>query len=345
MLYFRDIFPEQKPVFIAEIGLNHNGDFNTACKMITEAEKSGASAVKFQTFNPEYMNSVYTSSLINDGKEKEPSNNERDFFRQFILTKNEYKKLKTLSSGLNIEFFSSPFDSESVDLLEETGTRIYKIASSEVTNHLLLKKIATTGKPVIMSTGISTLNEIAMAVDLLKENGTPDIILMHCVSLYPTPPEAMNLKRINTLKDNFNLETGFSDHSSGTKSCEAAAAMGVRFFEKHFKPDKDFDCPDKDVSLSPEEFKVLIDSVSYINTIKGSGEINISAEKNIAKLARRSLFAKTDIPEGKALTEDDIIPKRPGIGIPVYELKELLGKKTNREIKKDFLIRKEYFLI
>lgn len=343
MYVFQDIFPEKKPVFIAEIGLNHNGDFDTACRMITEAGKAGANAVKFQTFNPGNMNSVYTSSLIKSGKEEEPDNKELAFFKRFIFKKDEYKKLFLLAADLKVEFFSSPFDEESVDLLEEIGVRLYKIASSEVTNHILLDSIAETGKPVIMSTGICTADEISMAIDLLKKKGTSDIILMHCVSLYPTPPEALNLERINLLNNKFNLETGFSDHSTGTKSCEIAAAMGAKFFEKHFKLDKDSDCPDKDVSLTPDEFRELIDSISLVNVMKGSSNIDIASDKDIARLARRSIFAKRNIPKGKALTEDDIVPKRPGIGIPVYKLKNLLGKVANREIKEDFLIREEYF--
>lgn len=343
MNFFRDIFPDNKRIFIAEIGLNHNGNFNTARRMIEEAHKAGADAVKFQTFIPASMNSVFTSSLIRDGNENEPDDKEVTFFSRFVLNKDEYKELFTVSSKLKVEFFSSPFDPESVDLLEETGVRLYKIASSEVTNHILLDKIAQTGKPVIMSTGISSEDEISMAIDLLKRNGTRDIILMHCVSLYPTPVEALNLERINVLKNKFKLETGFSDHSSGIKSCEISAAMGVRIFEKHFKLDTDSDCPDKDVSLTPAEFRELTDSISLIDIMKGKGIINYTNyEKEVARLARRSLFAKRDIPKGKALTEDDIIPKRPGTGIPVYEFKNILGKVTNREINKDFLIRKEY---
>lgn len=344
MQFFREIFPENEYIFIAEIGLNHNGNINTAKKMITDAYNSGANAVKFQTFVPDYMNSVYTSSLVSSGIEKEPSTTERDFFKQFVFSKSEYAELFSHASALNIEFFSSPFDPDSVEILEETGVRLYKIASSEVTNHILLKRIAATKKPVIMSTGISNEHEIASAVDLLKNNGTRDIILLHCVSLYPLPPGSANLKRIISLKNRFNLEVGFSDHSKDSRTCEAAAALGAKVFEKHFTLYNDFECPDKEVSVSPDEFSKIVESVKQINIMLGNGEINYSeSEKKVARLARKSLFAKRKIPAGKSLAYDDVIAKRPGVGIPVYYLDSLIGKVANTEIKEDYLIKPEYF--
>ncbi len=344
MLFPKNIFPGKDLIFIAEIGLNHNGSIETARKMVNEAYNAGADAVKFQTFLPENMNSVYSSSLIRYGVEKESSTKERDFFKRFVLSKNEYNELMLLASHLNIVFFSSPFDVESVDLLEELGVRLYKIASSEVTNHILLKRIAETNKPVIMSTGISRENEISMAVELLKKNGTPDIILMHCVSLYPLPPESANLKRISSLIETFKVKVGFSDHTKESKTSEFAAALGATIFEKHFTLNKELDCPDREISLTPEEFKDYIESVKFVKKIIGSGQINFnSSEKEVARLARKSLFANKTIPKGNRLSYEDIIAKRPGIGIPVYELDNIIGKKTKIEIKKDYLLRIEYF--
>jgi N,N'-diacetyllegionaminate synthase len=344
MLFSRDIFPGKDLVFIAEIGLNHNGSIDTAKKMVREACNAGADAVKFQTFIPEKMNSVYTDSLIKYGIEKKPNTKQIDFFKKFILSKNEYNELMLLASKLNMEFFSSPFDNESVDLLEQLGIKFYKIASSEVTNHILLKRIAATKKPVIMSTGISNVNEISMAVDLLKKNGTPDIILLHCVSLYPLPLEYANLNRITSLKKLFELEVGYSDHSRDSKTSEIAAALGARVFEKHFKLNRRSECPDKELSLTPEEFKNYINSIKLVKKIIGTNHINSSdPEKEVARLARKSLFANKTIPKGKALKTDDVVSKRPGIGLPVYKLNSIIGKKTNTEIKEDHLIRMEFF--
>jgi N,N'-diacetyllegionaminate synthase len=164
-------------------------------------------------------------------------------------------------------FFSSPFDTESVDFLEGIDVKMYKVASSEVTNHVLLKRIAETKKCVIMSTGISTEEEIALAVDLLKNSGAPDIVLMHCVSLYPLPAENANLCRIISLKNRFKLEVGFSDHSRELTAVETAAVLGARIFEKHFTLNKDYDCPDKDVSFDHKEFKKMTESIDSIGKI------------------------------------------------------------------------------
>ncbi|MFH0975221.1 MAG: N-acetylneuraminate synthase family protein [Spirochaetota bacterium] len=344
MLFLKDIFHGKELIFIAEIGLNHNGNIDTARKMIIEARNAGADAVKFQTFIPENMNSAYTGSLIKYGIEKEPTKNEYNFFKKFVLSKIEYHELAKLASELNIEFFSSPFDTESVDLLEELNVKLYKIASSEVTNHILLERIAATKKPVIMSTGISSEKEISMAIDLLNRKGTPDVILMHCVSLYPLPPENANLKRINSLSNRFGLETGYSDHTKDSKTCELAAALGSGIFEKHFTLSKELDCPDKDISLTPAEFQCLIESVKLVKSIIGNGKIDYgNSEKEVARLARKSLFAKKDIHKDELISYNNVIPKRPGIGIPAYELKNIIGKKVNTEIKEDYLLRMEFF--
>ena len=344
MINFWKIFNNKPFVFIAEIGLNHNGDYDIAAQMVEKAALAGADAVKFQTFIPENMNSVYTASLAKYGIEKEKSNSEADFFKRFLLKKEEYIKLKNQAESLNMIFFSSPFDVESVDFLENLNVEIYKIASSEVTNHILLNKIAETKKCVIMSTGISAEEDISLAVDLLIKNGTPDIVLMHCVSLYPLPPESVNLNRIISLRNRFNLEVGFSDHSKDTKTAEMAAVLGARIFEKHFTLSRDYDCPDKEVSFDQGEFKKMTEKVKSAGRIIGDGHISSgSDEKEVAKMARRSLYASRFIPEGKILDSDDIIPKRPGVGIPVYKYQNVIGKKSNRNIEKDFLLRDEYF--
>jgi len=339
----RDIFQGKVLIFIAEIGLNHNGSIETAKKMVEAAAKSGADAVKFQTFIPEKMNSVYTRSLAESGIEKAPDYREIDFFKKFVLSKNDYKELFSLASKLNLVPFSSPFDIESVDLLEDLNVKLYKIASSEVTNHILLKKIAATKKPVIMSTGISNDSEISMAVELLRANGTPDIVLLHCVSLYPLPPELANLLRIASLRERFGIEAGFSDHSKDSRTSEIALALGASVFEKHFKLDG-LDCPDKELSLTPGGFKEYTESIRLAHKMLGSGQINFSGpEKEVARLARKSLFAARDIKKGNIISAGDLVPKRPGLGLPVYEMENIIGKTANIDIKKDFILRMEYF--
>ncbi|HPB81177.1 MAG TPA: N-acetylneuraminate synthase family protein [Spirochaetota bacterium] len=337
------IFDKHRPIFIAEIGLNHNGKFDIAAEMIRKAKSAGADAVKFQTFVPENMYSRYTSSILATGREGDSSTKEFDFFKSLSLTRDELLELQSIAKSLNIEFFSTPFDEESVELLRTIGVRIYKIASSEVTNHVLLRAIGKTGKPVILSTGLSTEKEIEMALQCLRTSGTRDLMLLHCVSLYPLPYESANLNRITALRERFNIEVGFSDHSSDYKTIEIATALGVNVFEKHFMLSDDFDCPDKAVSLSPENFSTMVQSSHAIRSMLGNGKIDFSdAEKEVAKSARRSLFARRDILKGTVIGPEDIIPKRPGTGIPVFLESDVLGKKASINIKKDYMIRLEH---
>lgn len=330
-------------VFIAEIGLNHLGSADLAAKMLIEAAKAGADAVKFQTFVPEYMYSVYSSSLLKSMNEGEADSSKIDFFKKYVLQQDEYIKLKILAEEHGLVFFSSPFDVDSVNFLEEIGVQLYKIASSELTNHMLLQRIAETKKPVIMSTGMSTEEEISMSIDFLQAEGVPDIVLMHCVSLYPLPTASSNLGRIVSLNKRFNLKVGFSDHTVGFRAAGIATALGARIIEKHFTLDEDYECPDRELSLSPYSFKRMKDSVECILNMIGDGHIDYDfCEDESAMQSRKSLFARRFIPKGKILEMDDIIPKRPGVGIPVYKLNRIIGKRTNRELGEDFLIRTEY---
>jgi len=344
MRIFEHIFLGKDIVFIAEIGLNHLGNADIASRMLVEASNAGADAVKFQTFVPEYMYSIYTSSLLKFGVEKEKNSSQIDFFKKLIIKREEYRNLMDMAEGLGLVFFSSPFDIDSVDFLEELGVQLYKIASSELTNHILLKKIGETKKPVILSTGISREDEISEAIDLLNDSGASDIVLLHCVSLYPPPLETANLKRIINLKKRFNLEVGFSDHTANSTAANIAASLGARIIEKHLTLNRELDCPDRDISLTPAEFKQMRVLIELTLKMIGDGHISYNlSEAESAKQSRKSLFARRFIPEGKTLELEDIIPKRPGVGIPVYRLNEIIGKKTNRVIEEDFALRMEYF--
>jgi sialic acid synthase SpsE len=330
-------------VYIAEIGLNHNGSYELASKMIGSAAGAGADAVKFQVFVPEKMNSVYTTSLLERGTDDTPDRSQLDFLGRFVLKGAEYAGLKARADECGVVFFSSVFDEESFQLMESLGAPLYKIASSEVTNHPLIERVAATGKPVIMSTGICTEGEISSAVEIIRDRGGAGPVLMHCVSLYPTSPEFANLSRIRTLADRFGLEVGFSDHTAGTFACSLAAATGARLFEKHFTVDRFHDCPDKDVSLGPEEFSSMIDQVEKAVSMMGDGSISSgSPENGTARAARRSLFAARNIPAGNVIGRDDLIALRPGTGIPVIRMGDVLGKRAALDIKKERIIKLEY---
>jgi len=339
----RDIFSKNNRtgIYIAEIGLNHNGDFDSAVRMIDSAKDAGADAVKFQTFMPESMNSIYTTALLNSGFEEFKDTSQVDFFSKFCFGRDEYSTLKKHADDLGLVFFSSPFDGTSVEILEEIDVPLYKVASSEVTNHILLKKIGATGKPVLISTGISSEYEISMAVDLLRSSGAGDMALMHCVSLYPAGSEVLNLKRIVSLREKFGFEMGFSDHSRGIDAAVIAAALGARIFEKHFMLDRNQACPDREVSVTGEEFRKMISSLEVSFSMMGDGEISCGdCESGVARAARRSLFAGRPIPRGKAIEHDDLVALRPGTGIPVYEMDDILGRVSRVDIGEGYMIKR-----
>lgn len=338
------VFRNKKTIFIAEIGLNHNGSFAQAYEMIMAAAEAGADAVKFQTFNPELMNSPYTKSLMEKGDTSFADRGVIDFLSKFTLEKDEYLKLKERAAASGVEFFSAPFDAESVDLLEYTGVKLYKLASSEVTNIPLLKRVAHTRKPVIMSTGMSSEDEIAAAVKTLKDNGCPETCLLHCVSLYPVRPDEANLLRIVNLRERFGLHTGLSDHSTGYETVAAAAILGARVFEKHFKLGDDHQCPDAEVSLAPAAFKEMTVKVNEAISMLGSGDIPYGQrESGTARAARRSLFAADDIKKGSIIDEKSLVALRPGTGISAAMFYRVAGKKALRDIQSGALITPEDF--
>jgi N,N'-diacetyllegionaminate synthase len=337
------IHSRRKGIYIAEIGLNHNGDIDTALRMVAAAAEAGADAVKFQTFVPELMNSVYSSDLLGDGEEKNPDKKMIDFFRKFVFNLDQYRHLQLEAKNCGVVFFSSVFDNMSLQLLEDLKVPCYKLASSEVTNHPLIEAVALTGKPAVLSTGIASEEDIDMAVTLFREKSSAELVLLHCVSLYPTMAEQVNLARIPALARRFGLPVGFSDHSREAVAPMLAAAVGARMFEKHFTIDRNHDCPDKDISCTPGEFTVMIESVERAVAMAGDGSISSGqAESVTAKAARRSLFARRFIPRGKSIEEDDLVALRPGVGIPAYRLKYLVGKKALVDIPEDHLIRQEH---
>jgi N,N'-diacetyllegionaminate synthase len=329
--------------YIAEIGLNHNGDREVARAMISAAARAGADFVKFQAFVPELLYSIYTDDLLNSGREASGDSGRIDFFRKFVLGRKDYLELRRFADGLGVHFFSSVFDIESLRLMEDVGVPLYKIASSEVTNCTLVEAIAETGRPAVLSTGISREDEIRRAVEIFRKRSKAELILMHCVSLYPTPPEQANLARITALAAAFGLPVGFSDHTRDAAAAIVAASLGARIFEKHFTIDRFHDCPDKEISSTPEEFSGMIDSVEKAIGMIGTGAISYGdSEAGVALASRRSLFARRSIPAGKMIEEDDLISLRPGVGMPVYDIKRVVGKRSMVDIPESYLLRDEY---
>ena len=323
---------------IAEAGVNHNGSFELAKKLVDEAKRAGVDCIKFQTFK--------TENLVSSGAEKASYQKEstgdgsqKDMLKKLELSYDEFIALKKYCDEVGICFLSTPFDFESVDFLDSIDMPFWKIPSGEITNYPYLVKLAKTGKPVIMSTGMCELEEIREAIDVLKANGTTDIKLLHCNTEYPTPFGDVNLKAMETLESEFGLEVGYSDHTKGIEVPVAAVAMGATVIEKHFTLDKNMEGPDHKASLEPDELANMVRSIRNIESALGTGvkAPSPSEKKNIA-VARKSIVAKTHINAGDVLTEDNLTVKRPGSGISPMKWNEVIGTKAIRDFCEDELI-------
>jgi sialic acid synthase SpsE len=288
------------------------------------------------------MASPEAEALLSPGAPGNGGKGPVDFFRSFVLDEEELRGLKAVAETAGALFFSSVFDIESLALLERIGVSLYKLASSEVTNHPLIAAVAATGKPLILSTGISSEEEIEMAVSLFRRGSGAGLVLLHCVSLYPTGAEHANLARVASLARRFSLPVGFSDHTREPAAPMLAAALGARVFERHFTIDRFHECPDKEISSTPEEFSAMIRSVESAIAMVGDGALaSSSAEEGVARAARRSLFARRGIPKGKRLDEEDLVALRPGVGIPPHRMDSVIGRRSRRAIPSGGLIQPE----
>ncbi|NPV50425.1 MAG: N-acetylneuraminate synthase [Candidatus Methanofastidiosum sp.] len=323
---------------IAEAGVNHNGDVNIAKELISEASRIGADAIKFQTF--------YADDLLieNTGKANYQKTNENDketqyeMIKKLELNQDDFIELYEYSLRKNITFLSSPFDLKSVDFLDSTGISAFKIASGEITNIPLIEHISSKKKPILLSTGMSNLDEIRSAIKAIKKS-IDNIILLHCISSYPTKYEDANLRVIKTLKSEFNLPVGFSDHTIGITVPIAAVALGACIIEKHFTISKKYEGPDHKISLDPEEFRNMIDSIRIVEKALGNGvKVPTNEEEEMKKIVRKSIVSKYDLAKGTIITKDLIDIKRPGIGIESKYIQDILGRKTVKEIKKNQLL-------
>ncbi len=330
---------EKFPTFIiAEAGVNHNGSIEQAKRIIDAAKDAGADAVKFQTFKAE---EVVTENAEKAEYQKTVTteNSQYEMIKNLELSDEDFKELALYADERAIIFSSSPFDLGSVDLLEEIGVTFFKVGSGEITNFPLLKYLADKGKPIILSTGMATIGEIDEAITLLKEK-INKLVLMHCVTSYPAKTVDVNLKVIETLRSTFKLPVGFSDHSMGIEMSIAAVAMGSCVIEKHFTLDRNLEGPDHKASLEPSEFKNMVNSIRNVENGMGTGIKKLTSdEKEIKKVARKSIVAKVNISQGTVLTEKMLTVKRPGTGIEPKYLDLLIGKTVTSGIRKDDSLR------
>ncbi|WP_333859919.1 N-acetylneuraminate synthase [Clostridium sp.] len=330
---------DKKSFIIAEAGVNHNGDIEIAKKMIDKALESGVDAIKFQTFISEKVVSKYAEKAEYQNQNTSKTESQLEMVKKLELSFDNFKELKKYCDFKRIEFLSTAFDFDSIDFLNSLGIRIWKIPSGEITNLPYLIKIAKTNKPVILSTGMSTIVEIEEAINILKANGCKDITLLHCTTEYPAPYEDVNLKAMDTLKKKFNVPVGYSDHTEGIEIPIAAVAMEASIIEKHFTLDRNMEGPDHKASLEPDELKAMVKYIRNIESAIGDGEKKPteSEMKNIP-IARKSIIAKCRIKKGETFTKENITVKRPGNGISPMRWFDVIGKTSVRNFEEDELI-------
>lgn len=332
---------DNQPVFIiAEAGINHNGDIKIAKRMIDSAVETRVNAIKFQTFKTER----FLSKNIVEPKHMKSRESLFETIRKLELSEEDHYELSGYCKQKGIIFMSTPMDDKSVDLLDDIGVPVFKVASCDLDNLPLLKYIARKGKPILLSTGMGTISEVGEAVEVIKSNENENIILLHCVSVYPPKVEDVNLKAMETLKNAFKFPVGYSDHTIGINVPLAAVAMGAKAIEKHFTLDKKMKGPDHAVSADPDELKSLISGIRDIEKAFGVG-IKVPSEDEIEmkKSFRKSIVASTDIRKGETITDEKLSIKRPGTGISPKYFNFIVGKKAKRDINKDDLINKEDF--
>lgn len=325
-------------MIIAEAGVNHNGDLEMAKRLIDAAKEAGADYVKFQTARLESLVAksapMAEYQKLNTGKEE----SQKAMLKQLLLPYEAFEELAGYCQKIGIAFLSTPFDIESIHFLKSL-VPFWKIPSGEVTNYPYLVEIARTGKPVIMSTGMCEIEEVEEAVAVLKEFGTTDITLLHCNTQYPTPYTDVNLKAMQTLKEHFHVDVGYSDHTKGIEVPIAAVALGAVVIEKHFTLNCALPGPDHKASLEPQELKQMITYIRNIEVALGNGKKKLSLSETSNKaVARKSIVAAINICKGDIFTEENITTKRPGTGLSPMRWKEVLGQTAARDFVEDELI-------
>lgn len=330
-----------KVIIIAEAGVNHNGDYQRAVEMVYAAKAAGADYVKFQTAVPELVISSIAPKAEYQKEATGTQESQLDMCRKIHLKLDDYAPLKKLCDEVGIGFMSTPFDLVSIDCLKALNMDYWKIPSGEITNLPYLRKIGRLGQKVILSTGMSRIEEVETALKILEDSGTPrkDVILLHCNTQYPTPMTDVNLKAMEALRTLNVASVGYSDHTMGIEVPMAAVALGASVIEKHFTLDKTLPGPDHKASLDPNELKMMVKSIRNIELALGSGvkKVTESEQPNI-EVARKSIVAACDIAVGEVFTEENITVKRPGNGLSPMLWDNVIGRKAKKDFPADSLI-------
>lgn len=330
-----------KVFVIAEAGVNHNGSIHLAKKLIDVANDAGADAVKFQTFKADKLVSKDAQKANYQKETTDAQESQYEMIKKLELDMDTHKELIAYCKEKNIMFLSTPFDLDSIDLLNDLGLEIFKIPSGEITNLPYLRKIGSLQKNVILSTGMADIGEIEDALDVLVEAGTKkeDITILHANTMYPTPMEDVNLKAMVTIGQTFNVAFGYSDHTLGIEVDIAAVAMGASCIEKHFTLDKTMEGPDHKASLEPDELKAMVKAIRNIEVALGSSIKKPSpSEKPNIQVARKSIVASKFIKKGEILSEENLAIKRPGNGISPMRWDEIIGSIAQKDYDVDELI-------
>jgi len=328
-----------RTLIIAEAGVNHNGDIRIVKQMVDTAKKCGADIIKFQTFNPRKLASRYAEMAEYQKENLGKEESQEAMLEKLALKSEEYIEIHDYCKKIGIRFLSAPFEIESIRFLNEIQD-IWKIPSGEITNYPYLVEIARTRKNVIVSTGMSTLEEVDAALNVLKTNGAGEVTLLHCTTSYPTPMQDVNLKAMVTMKEHCGCKVGYSDHTEGIEAAIAAVAMGAVIIEKHFTLDRTMRGPDHKASLEPGELKTLVEAIRNIEQAMGDGvKQPTESEKGNMAVARKSIIAAKDIKAGEMLTANNLTTKRPGTGINPMRWNEVIGTKAIHDFTEDELIK------
>ena len=331
-----------EPYIIAEIGSNHNGDIELAKKMIISAKECGADAVKFQSWTPSSLVSKeeYEKNQKYDDSSKKHFGSLKEMVKKYYLKEDQHFELKRFCNKIKIDFCSSAFSFEEISLLNKVEVPFFKVASMDINNYELLKYFAKFNKPILLSTGMATLSEIENAINIIENEGNNLIVILHCISIYPPKIEDIHLRNISMLQQTFNYPVGFSDHSIGTSIPITSVALGSCLIEKHFTLDKNLPGWDHEISADPDELLEIVKESKNIYTSLGNYKRIVSKDEEEKKLKlRRSIVTNKNLRKDNIITKDDLAFKRPGTGISPDELKYVIGRKLNKDITEDKVIK------
>ena len=338
----RKVGPGQPCFVIAEAGVNHNGSQEIALKMIDTAKVAGADAVKFQTFDAERTVTLDAPLAAYQRQATGIDESQFQMLKRLELSPDAHRELQAFCRERDLLFLSTPFDEKSADFLEVLGIPAFKIPSGEITNLPFLEHVARKRRPVIVSTGMSSFEEVGAAVDIIRKTGNNNLILLHCVSAYPARAADANLRAMHTMATAFDVPVGYSDHTLGVEVALAAVALGACVIEKHFTLDRNLSGPDHRASLEPDELRTLVSGVRTVEAALGHGRKEPApCEAETVAVSRKSIVTARDIPAGTIITRELIVMKCPGAGLPPSMLGQIVGRIAAQDIPADTLLTSE----